>query len=83
MTKKNKDDIYKNLQDGERYALFLMSLINPDLYPNKEKKMPINIEWRGSDEVRDFTLLELISFIGMAFHILEHEYNDVIKKDAN
>mgnify|MGYP001573110696 CR=1 FL=1 len=83
MTEKNKDDIYKNLQDGERYALFLMSLINPDLYPNKEKKIPINIEWRGSDKVRDFTLLELLSFIGMAFHILEHEYNDVIKKDAN
>ena len=80
--KKNK------LTKGELYALFLMSLTNPDIYPDKEKKIPIELvtEESSSEEIGEvvrLTIPSLIGLIGTAFHILEHEYNDVIKGEVN
>jgi hypothetical protein len=80
--KKNK------LTKGEHYALYLMSLTNPDLYPDKEKRIPIELVTQESSgdeigEVVKLTIPSLIGLISTAFHILEHEYNDVIRGEVN
>ncbi len=78
-TKKDKYDV---LTDGERKGLFHLSLLNPDLYPDKKKKIPIELEGTNKGkENRDFTILGLIGFVGLVFHILEHEYFDSIKQN--
>ena len=70
-----------NLSDGEKHALFLMSLVNPDLYPNPTKIIPIELEDRNGKSTHEFTLIGVIGFIKLAFQILQHEYDEVIKKE--
>tara|TARA_R100000700_G_scaffold34831_1_gene43100 strand:+ start:231 stop:464 length:234 start_codon:yes stop_codon:yes gene_type:complete len=72
-----KDD----LSNGEKHALFLISLANPDLYPNKTKIIPIELEDRNGKSTHEFTLLGVIGLINLAFHVLKHEYDEVIKKE--
>lgn len=72
-----------NLSSGEKHALFLMSLANPDLYPNQTKIIPLELEDKNGKFKHEFTLIGLIGFISLAFHILQHEYNDVIKRESN
>ena len=72
-----KDD----LSNGEKHALFLMSLANPDLYPNQTKIIPIELEDRNGKSTHEFTLLGVIGLINLVFHILQHEYDEVIKKE--
>jgi len=72
-----KDD----LSNGEKHALFLISLANPDLYPNKTKIIPIELEDRNGKSTHEFTLLGVIGLINLAFHVLQHEYDEVIKKE--
>ena len=72
-----KDD----LSNGEKHALFLISLANPDLYPNKTKIIPIELEDRNGKSTHEFTLLGVIAFIKLAFQILQNEYDEVIKKE--
>tara|TARA_X000001388_G_scaffold56257_2_gene41485 strand:+ start:1645 stop:1890 length:246 start_codon:yes stop_codon:yes gene_type:complete len=72
------------LTDSEMKSLFYTSLLNPDLYPDKKKKIPIELEEKdGSKDVKDFTVIGLIGFVGMIFHILEHEYFDSLKKNES
>ena len=71
-----------NLSDGEKTALFLMGLVNPDLYPDKKKVFSIELEDKDGTSNHDFTLIGLIGFINLAFHILEHEYANIIKKES-
>jgi len=72
------------LTDGEMKSLFYTSLLNPDLYPDKKKRIPIELEEKdGSKDVKDFTVIGLIGFVGMIFHILEHEYFDSLKKNES
>ena len=70
-----------NLSDGEKHALFLMSLVNPDLYPDQTKIIPIELEDRNGKSAHVFTLVGIIGLINLAFHILQHEYDDIIKKE--
>ena len=70
-----------NLSNGEKHALFLMSLANPDLYPNQTKIISIELEDRNGKSTHEFTLLGVIGLINLAFHILQHEYDGVIKKE--
>jgi hypothetical protein len=70
-----------NLSDGEKHALFLMSLANPDLYSNLTKVIPIELEDRNGKSSHEFTLLGVIGLINLAFHILQHEYDQIIKKE--
>lgn len=72
-----KDD----LSNGEKHALFLISLANPDLYPNKTKIIPIELEDKNGKSTHEFTLLGVIAFIKLAFQILQNEYDEVIKKE--
>ena len=75
----------KNRLTGEEMrALFHTSLLNPDLYPDKKKRITIELEEKdGSKDVKDFTVIGLIGFVGMIFHILEHEYFDSLKKNES
>tara|TARA_B100000519_G_C13929467_1_gene290697 strand:- start:211 stop:468 length:258 start_codon:yes stop_codon:yes gene_type:complete len=82
--KKKKNELNK----GEHYALYLMSLTNPDLYPDKGKRIPVELitqESNGDEvgEVVKLTIPNLIGLISTSFHILEHEYNDVVKGERN
>tara|TARA_B100000424_G_scaffold245811_1_gene217022 strand:+ start:385 stop:621 length:237 start_codon:yes stop_codon:yes gene_type:complete len=70
-----------NLSDGEKHALFLMSLVNPDLYPNKTKIIPVELKSKNGKSIYEFTLVGLIGLINLAFHILQHEYDDVILEE--
>ena len=70
-----------NLSDGEKHALFLMSLLNPDLYPNKTKIIPVELKSKNGKSIHEFTLVSLIGLINLAFHILQHEYDNVISKE--
>jgi len=70
-----------NLSDGEKYALFLMSLVNPDLYPNQTKIIPVELEDKNGKSTHEFTLVGVIGLINLAFHILQHEYDDITKKE--
>lgn len=77
---KLKKKMKKTLHEGEIKALFLMSLTDSDLYPDKTKSVKIEIEDKNGKKVfRDLTIEGLIGFIGLAFHILEHEYSDTLK----
>ena len=49
-----------NLSDGEKHALFLMSLANPDLYPDQTKIIPIELEDRNGKSAHVFTLVGII-----------------------
>ena len=70
-----------NLSNGEKHALFLMSLVNPDLYPNQTKIIPVELEDKNGKSTHEFTLLGVIGLINLAFQILQHEYDEVIKKE--